>query len=196
MLSHAQTWERENLFTFAAFCRLREMKENDSMSRNGFTLIELTVVVFLIGLMLLITVPRVRDTMLTDGLESTVNYLTNTSRVLRNDAVRNQVNYVLHMDLDNHRIWTYSTDMTPEAREEMKANPFHFPEEITIQDIYCYGKDKITDGEATVTFFKKGYVQPAVLHLARGDKSFTLIINPFLSTIKTYATYVDFQAGD
>jgi len=163
------------------------------LNKNGFTLIELTVVVFLIGLMLLITVPRVRDTMLTDGLKSTVIYLTNTARELRSDAVRNQVNYVLHLDLDNHRIWTYSADMTPEAREEMKAKSFHLPEGITIQDIYCYGNDKITDGEATVTFFKKGYVQPAVLHLARGDKFFTLIINPFLSTIKSCDKYVDIQ---
>ena len=160
---------------------------------KGFTLVELTVVVFLIGLMLLITVPRVRDTMLTDGLKSTVIYLTNTARELRSDAVRNQVNYVLHLDLDNHEIWTYSADMTPEARKEMKDRSYRLPEEVTIQDISCYGKDKITDGEATVTFFKKGYVQPAVLHLTREDRYFTLIINPFLSTIKSCDKYVDIQ---
>jgi general secretion pathway protein H len=169
------------------------MKRN--LDNRGFTLIELTVVVFLIGLMLLITIPRVRDTMLTDGLKSTVIYLTNTARELRSDAVRNQVNYVLRLDLNNHRIWTYSADMTPEARKEMKGRSYRLPEEITIQDISCYGKDKITDGEATVTFFKKGYIQPAVLHLIREDRYFTLIINPFLSTIKSCDKYVDIQ-GD
>jgi general secretion pathway protein H len=163
------------------------------LNKKGFTLIELTVVVFLVGLMLLIAAPRVRDTMFTDGLKSTVNHLTNTVRELRNDAVRNQTHYKLHLDLDNDRIWSSSIDMTPEAREEMKAKAFHLPEEVTIQDICCYGKDKITDGEATITFFKKGYVQPTVLHLARGDKSFTLIINPFLSTIKSCDKYVDIQ---
>ncbi|MEA1935501.1 MAG: prepilin-type N-terminal cleavage/methylation domain-containing protein [Thermodesulfobacteriota bacterium] len=168
------------------------------LNDNGFTLIELTVVVFLIGLMLLITVPRVRDAMLTDGLKSTVNYLTNTARELRSDAVRNQANYVLHLDLDNHMIWTYRAEMTPEARKEMKDKSYRLPEEVTIQDIYCYGKDKITDGEATVTFFKKGYVQPAVLHLAMKDRYFTLIFNPFLSTVETLDRYIDYsndQAG-
>jgi len=163
------------------------------LNDRGFTLIELTVVVFLIGLMLLITVPRVRDAMLTDGLKSTVNYLTNTARELRSDAVRNQVNYVLHLDLDNHMIWTYRADMTPETRKEMKDKSYRLPEEVTIQDICCYGKDKITDGETTVTFFKKGYVQPTVLHLAREDRYFTLIISPFLSTIKSCDKYVDIQ---
>jgi general secretion pathway protein H len=163
------------------------------LTNEGFTLIELTVVVFLASLMLLLAVPRVRDTMLTDGLKSTVNHLANTARELRSDAARNQVDYVLHLDLNNNLIWTYSIDMTPEAKSEMKQRSFHIPENVKIQDVYRFGGNKITDGEATIRFYKRGYAQPTVLHLARKDDRFTVIFEPFVSLIKTYDRYIDYR---
>jgi general secretion pathway protein H len=173
-----------------------KISQAGKLNKKGFTLIELTVVVFLIGLMLLIAVPKVRDTMLSDGLKSSVNHLINTARELQCDSVRNQVDYICHLDINNNLTWTYSTDMTPEARDEMKKRSFQFPEGVKIADIYRFGKEKKTDGEATIKFSSKGYVQPTVIHLARGDQYFTLIYHPFLSYIKTYDRYVDFQAGN
>ena len=149
-------------------------------SSKGFTLIELSVVVFLIGLMLLIAVPKVRDTMLSDGLKTTVNHLTGTARELRSDAVRNQVDYVLRLNLDNNLIWAHSADMTPEAREEMKKRAFRLPEEVKITGICLSGKEKITEGEALIRFSRKDYMQPAVVYLAQKDRHFTLVFEPFL----------------
>ena len=120
------------------------------MKRRGFTLIELSVVVVLSGLMLLTAVPKVRDTMLGDDLKKAINQLTGTARELRSDAVRNQVDYILHLDLGNNLIWTHSADMTPEARDEMKKRAFRLPEEVKILDVYFFGKEKITDGEALI----------------------------------------------
>lgn len=165
-------------------------------TNKGFTLIELTVVVCLISLMLLLAVPRVRDTMLTDGLKSTVNHLTNTARELRSEAVRNQVDYILLLDLNNNLIWTYNVDMTPEAKNEMKQRVFQIPEDIKIQDVYRFGGNKVIDGEATIRFYKRGYAQPTVLHLARKDDRFTVIFEPFMSLIKTYDRYVDYRPPD
>lgn len=163
------------------------------LNKRGFTLIELSVVVFLIALMLLIAVPRVRDTMFNDGLESTVNHLTNTARELRSDAVREQVDYVIHLDLDNNLFWTCSADMTPEMKNEMKKRVFQLPNGVRIADTYHFGKEKIYDGEATIKFSKKGYVKPTVIHLTQGERHFTLIFNPFSGSIKRYDRYIDFQ---
>lgn len=162
-------------------------------AEKGFTLIELGVVVFLIGLMLLIAVPRVRDTMLGGGLETVANHLTSKARELRSDAVRNQVDHVLHLDLDNNLIWTYSADMTPEARNNMKKLAFKLPGEVKILDIYFSEEKKITDGDTTIRFSRKNYTQPAVVHLAEKDRRLTLVFEPFLNSVKTYDTYVDFQ---
>ncbi|MCK4467221.1 MAG: prepilin-type N-terminal cleavage/methylation domain-containing protein [Desulfobacterales bacterium] len=161
---------------------------------KGFTLIELSVVVFLIGLMLLIAVPKVRDTMLSDGLKTAVNHLTGTARELRSDAVRNQVDYILRLDLDNNLVWTHSADMTPEARNEMKKRAFKLREEVKIMDVYLFGKEKVTDGEALIRFSRKDYMHPAVVHLAQKDQRFTLVFEPFLSSVRIYDKFINFQA--
>ena len=169
------------------------LEPNNPSSYKGFTLIELSVVVFLIGLMLLIAVPKVRDTILSDGLKTAVNHLTGTARELRSDAVRNQVDYILHLDLDNNLIWAHSADITPEARDEIKKRAFKLREEVDILDVYLFGKEKITHGEALIRFSRKDYMHPAVVHLAQNERRFTLVFEPFLSTVRTYNKYVDFQ---
>ena len=61
------------------------------MTDRGYTLIELSVVVLLIGMMLLIAVPQVRDTLLSDDLDAAARKLVGVAGELRNDAVREQV---------------------------------------------------------------------------------------------------------
>ena len=165
-------------------------------SNKGFTLIELSVVVFLVGLMLLIAVPRVRDTILSDSLKTTVNRLTNMTRELRSEAVRNQVDYILHIDIDKNLVWTHSEDMTPEAKDEEKKRAFVLSEEVTIRDVSLFGKEKITDGEALIKISRKDYMSPAVLHLGRKEQHFTLVFEPFLNTVRTYDKYIDFQENE
>ncbi len=157
---------------------------------RGFTLIELGVVVFLIGLMLFVAVPKVRDTMLTDDLEKIAKYLTVTARELRNGAVRNQIDYIMHLDLDDNIIWIYSADMTPEAKKERKKSAFKLPGEVEITDV-CFPYGNITDGDATIRFSRKDYTQPAAIHLAEKDRRFTVVLEPFLHSAKTYDGYVD-----
>ncbi len=52
---------------------------------------------------------------------------------------------------------------------------------------------KTTDGEVLIRFSRKDYVGPAIVHLAQNDQRFTLVFEPFLSSVRTYDTYVDFR---
>ena len=162
-------------------------------NNRGFTLIELTVVVFLISLMLLIAVPRVRDTILSDDLKKTVTRLMNMTYDLRHESVRNHVDYILHFDLSTGTICSYSVDMTPEAVSEVKKRAWRLPDDVRIADIYYFDRQKISEGEVTIRFFKKGYIQPAVLHLSWGERTFTLIFHPFLTTIETKDSYIEYR---
>lgn len=157
----------------------------------GYTLIELTVVMFLIGVMLFLAAPQVRRTLLDDGPESVMRHLTGIARELRNESVREQVDYILHIDLIGGMIWTYAADMTPEKRAERQKGAFKLPADVKIADVSRIGQEKQTDGEATITFFRKGYVQPAAVHLARGDRFYTIVFQPFLSAVKTYDQYLE-----
>ena len=98
------------------------------MNNRGYTLIELSVVVLLIGMMLLIAVPRVRDTLLDDDLKAVTRRLINSARELRNESVREQTDYILHIDLNNPAFWSYPADTTAEKRAELRKGAFRFPE--------------------------------------------------------------------
>ncbi|HPC73623.1 MAG TPA: prepilin-type N-terminal cleavage/methylation domain-containing protein [Syntrophales bacterium] len=168
----------------------------DTTGSGGYTLIELSIVVFLIGLMLLIAVPRVRESLFTDQLSSAARRLVGAARELRSVAVRDQVDQILQISLDEKSYWIYSADMTPEKKEEMKKRALHLPGDVKFADAYVAGKEKKTAGEVSIRFFSRGYVEPAVIHLADGERFMTLVLHPFIHTVETHEKYLDFwQAG-
>jgi len=163
----------------------------ETFGSGGYTLIELSIVVFLIGLMLLIAVPKVRETLFTDPLSSATRRLVGATRELRSLAVRDQVDQILEVNLDQRSYWVYSADMTPEKKEELKTRASRLPGEVKFADIYIAGKDKKTAGDASIRFFSRGYTDPAVIHLAEGERFMTLVLHPFVNTVETHEKYLD-----
>ncbi len=163
----------------------------DAGGSPGYTLIELSIVVFLIGLMLLIAVPKVRESFFTDKLSSAARRLVGATRELRSLAVRDQVDQILQINLDQKSFWIYSVDMTPEKKEEIKKQASRLPGDVKFADIYIAGKEKKTTGEVSIRFFSRGYVEPAVIHLAEGERFMTLVLHPFVNTVETHEKYLD-----
>lgn len=161
------------------------------MKRNGYTLIELAVVMFLLGLMLVLAVPKIRETLISDGLKTTVRQLVGAAKELRADAVREQLDYMLILDLNNNAFWTSSQDMSPEKLDEQRKRAVHFPEGVRIADVSQMGMEKKSDGEISVKFFKQGNTQPTVIHLMKEQRYYTILLSPFLNTIKIYDKYAD-----
>jgi prepilin-type N-terminal cleavage/methylation domain-containing protein len=166
------------------------------VNNRGYTLIELSVVVLLIGLMLLIAVPRVRDTLLNDDLKAVTRRLINSARELRYESVREQTDYVLHIDLNNPAFWSYPADTTAEKLAELRKGAFHLPEGIRIVDVRQADEARRTEGEVLIRFFRRGYVEPTIVHLAKDDRSFTVVFNPFLQAMTVYEKYVDFSFNE
>ncbi len=166
------------------------------MNNRGYTLIELSVVVLLIGTMLLIAVPRVRDTLLNDDLKAVTRRLISSARELRFESVREQTDYILHIDLNNPAFWIYPADTTAEKRAELRKGAYQLPEGVRIVDVRQADKGRRMEGEVLVHFFRRGYVEPTIVHLAKDDRSFTVIINPFLQAMTVYEKYVDFSFNE
>ena len=165
------------------------------MNHKGYTLVELVVVVFLAGVMLFLAVPAMRNVLLGDPLQSSVRQLVGIVRDLRTDAVREQIDFVLHFDLPQNCYWIYTTNMTPEEKIERKKKALLIPEGIKISDIYHVGDVKKTDGEFDTIFYRTGVVQPTVIHLSRNEQVVTLIFEPFLNQVRIFERYVEFP-GD
>jgi len=166
------------------------------MTNRGYTLIELSVVVLLIGMMLLIAVPRVRDAVLADDLKTATRRLVGASRELKNEAIREQVDYLLHLDLAHPGFWVYSADTTPEKLAEIRKKASPFAEGVKITDFIRPGEEKQTEGDAEIRFHRQGYVDPAVIHLKKDDREFTVVFQPFLDTVTVYEQYVDYNFAE
>jgi Tfp pilus assembly protein FimT len=166
---------------------------NPTNSSKGYTFIELTVVIFLIGLTLVLTVPKFRYAMLTDDLKATVRRMVATVRTLRNEAIRKQEIYTLHFDLESNRFWMESGDMTDEGRELAYEKAFQLPQGVRILDVWSRARGKKTDGKAIVHFTKKGYIEQSAIHLAADDgREFSLVLSPFLGKVKVFEKYVEY----
>jgi len=157
----------------------------------GYTLIELCVVLVLIGIMLFIAAPQVHDMLYKDSAHTAMKYIVNKSRELRLDAVRENVDYVMHFDLDHNLLWHETSDMTAAKRDEMKKMSFKLPDNVKILQVAIVGGGKKSQGDATVKFFRRGYTQPAMLYLAQNDRVFTLVFNPFSGTARIYDRLVE-----
>ncbi len=165
---------------------------NQSNTTKGFTLIELTVVVFLIGVMLAVSIPRFRYSIITDNLKSSTRRIIGLLTSLRNEAIREQKNYLLHFDIGLNQLWFDFAGINKEEREMAQEKALQLPEDVRIIDVWKKGRGKMVDGEINIRFSKKGYAEQTVIHLGTEDgREFTLLLNPFLAKIKTYDKYVD-----
>jgi prepilin-type N-terminal cleavage/methylation domain-containing protein len=161
------------------------------VTNRGYTLIELSVVLLLVGILLLIAVPRIRDTLLNDDLKVATRRLIGAARELRNESVRERTDRIIHIDLNQPAFWSYPADTTAEKREELRNKAVRLPEGVRIADIRQVNAAKKTEGEAFIHFFKGGYITPTIIRLAKGDRTLTLVFHPFLQTVGVYESDVE-----
>jgi prepilin-type N-terminal cleavage/methylation domain-containing protein len=165
---------------------------NRANTTKGYTLIEMAVVVALIGMILAVSIPRFRYSLLTDNLKSVTRRIIGTVKEIRNDAIREQKIYFLYLDIDSNRLWIEPAEMGEEERAKTRERAFTLPDDTRIIDVWRNEGGKQVDGEVAIRFTKKGYVQYTAIHLGADDgREFTLILSPFLGIIKGYDTYVD-----
>ena len=164
-----------------------------SIRCKGYTFIELTVVIFLIGLTLVLTVPKFRYAMLTDDLKANVRRMVGKIRELRTEAIREQKTYKLCFDLESNRFWVESTDMTDEGRDLATQKAIQLRGGVRILDVWSRARGKEADGKAAILFFKKGYIEQSAIHLAAEDgREFTIVLRPFLGKVEVLEKYVEF----
>lgn len=158
---------------------------------SGFTLVELLLVIVLMGVMLALAVPSTRDVLTGDNLKKASRQLIGLEKKLRVEAVRDQMDYILCLDLPNSAYWVYASDMTPEKQDEIKKRPQHLPGGVVILDIVREDNKKQSNDEVRLKCGKKNICTPAVIHLGYKEDRMTLVINPFLGVNDVYDKYVD-----
>ena len=162
---------------------------------KGFTLIELIVVLVLLGIMFGITVPKFRQAILSDSLDSTSLRLIGLVQDLRERAMSGLVSYLLNFDIQEKRIWSFASNASEEDRESARLRAYKLPDDVEIQDIWSWGSGR-NYSEGVIRFSRKGYIEQSMIHLQSEDgRELSLELSPFLGSIKIHEGYVDFDRG-
>ncbi len=170
------------------------MKKNE-----GFTLIEILVVMVLIGSIIFIAVPRFKN--LADvNLKSTSRTLSGTIKYLYNESVFKKNIYKLAFDLDNQEYWVeYMEDGQFVESNDPILRRKKVPEGILINDIFTERLQEKTDSgnESYLLFLPTGFVDYAVIHISSQDKDvYTIETKPYTGTTKIYDEYIDIRQED
>jgi len=160
---------------------------------NGFTLIELIVVISLIGLMLFVSLPRLQHNPFLDDSNKSARWLIGKIQALKESAIRDQKQYALHIDLDSGRIWETNESMSQEDHENAALNSYALPEDVRIMDVEYPASEKITSGQTEITFYKAGYTDKAFIHMQEGETYLSFLIEPFLSDVQFIGKYAGFE---
>ena len=168
-------------------------------SSSGFTLLELIVVLALIGIMLVVSVPTLQNTLLDDRLKGTCRKIIGLVNSVRELAAREQQPYFLNIDRNENRIW-YEKDMEVGTEEEQEnteeaedRQELNIPEEVRISEIWTRSEGDFSDDQSRIWVSSKGYMDQTVLHVTDDDNVISLHFSPFLDTVRIYDEYTQAQ---
>jgi prepilin-type N-terminal cleavage/methylation domain-containing protein len=140
---------------------------------QGFTLIELIVVTALIGILLAISVPSLRNTVFTDPLKSTTRKMIGLVTGVRELAVRSQQSYLLHISQLENRIW-YEAEIVDKVKKEndpLKGGELLLPESVRISGVWTEGDDDSSDGQIDIWINKQGFLSDTIIRIEDSDRN-------------------------
>jgi general secretion pathway protein H len=170
--------------------------------KKGFTLIELTVVIFIIGLISLITMPRVGNFLYQSDLKTATRSLKSAVRLTRSKSITTQKMTLLFFDLNQGLYWgayVGSEDNTQSflGEKEYLFAPKRLPKGIRFLDAANINSGKRSFGVLSSLFNPKGVFEETVLHLTdQNNQIMTIVINAYTGRFTIYDEYVDIEYGE
>ena len=162
------------------------LNKGDSIS--GFSFMELIVVMFILSILAFFTIPVFKA----QGIGQQENsgdrqMLVGFIEALRQKSVRENQDYLLHLDLLNGRVWatgpvSKASELTSPETEKQEA-------EFQLSGSSLSGVELVNQADppmddTVVRIFSNGTVDMALIHLATEDGDITLKLHPFISDVE------------
>jgi prepilin-type N-terminal cleavage/methylation domain-containing protein len=161
--------------------------------RQGFTLIELIVVMVLISLTASFAVPKIRAGLDANELKTAVRRFIGLVAETGQEARSKRVALELRFDADEHLFTTVPVAPDTSVEEKNIYAKAQIGESVEVVDIASAHGDKITHsaGDLTIRFSSRGYVDKTIVHF-RGDNGdeLSVTLSPFLGVTRVLAGYV------
>jgi len=161
--------------------------------QDGFTLIELIVVMALIGIVFFFAIPRFEGSPFFDDAKKSGRWLIGKLQALREESLRTRQQQILHIDLGTGRIWDTSEAMSPEEIDRAVSRAQLMPGGGRVVSVDFPDRGRVAAGQADIRFYKDGHSEKALIHLRHGDAFSSFLLEPFLSRVKVFDTLVGFE---
>ena len=160
-------------------------------SIRGFTMVELLVVLFLIGLMLLIAVPSLLHTVESLKFKATARQIVSTLKFARNTAVFKQRYQVVGFDIDNNLYFLGGQGIAGyEDALSKSIKTFKLPSDVSIKSMEM-AEDRIESGKGNILFYPDGSSSSGAIIVKnkKTDEGFRIEVDVF-----TGLTHVTFDS--
>jgi len=168
---------------------------------DGFTLLELSIVLLIVAIAAAFVIPRLRSTD-AQALESAAARLATTARYLYQEAAFRRRPMRLNLDLDKHAYWVTVLSDDPDRPDEFVlddsplSHPTALPGSVVFADVVVPALGKVEAGSVFAQFLPEGWVDPLVVHLTNARHEFaTLAIEPLSGKTRVANAYVNLDTS-
>lgn len=169
-------------------------------THGGFTLIELTVALFLISVIMGLALPRLGNFLYSSDLKHSLRQLRAILSVARSSAASERIPRRVVCDISNGKI-----SIEKELREEGEGQvivdyekdnsvlirTYKLPKGVQMQDVLAETGEKETDGTAYLRIDTTGIITGNIIHLSKGEQLYTVFINPLTGRITLEEGYFE-----
>ncbi len=164
-------------------------------NKKGYTLLELTIVLVLLGLVTMLTVPRFQAFISGNEIERAARNMSTVIMHARGLAAGEGRGFLIHIDVAKGAYWV-SREIPPgvsntNPEKEEVVEKWRLPESVKFRDVETLGQGMIGEGEAIIHFWRNGLVETATIHLQDSkERQMTLIVNPITGFVQIEPSYV------
>jgi prepilin-type N-terminal cleavage/methylation domain-containing protein len=161
--------------------------------QDGYTLLELIIVMALIGIVFSFVIPRFEGSPFFDDAKESGRWLIGKVQALREESLRTRRQQILHIDMETGRIWNTAEAMSAEEIDRALRRAQLLPGGGRVVSVEFPGRDRVAAGQAEIRFYKDGHSEKVLIHLRHGDAFSSFLLEPFLSRVKVFDTLVGFE---
>jgi general secretion pathway protein H len=159
---------------------------------QGFTLIELMVVMLLITIVLAVVIPRFDAAPFQDPGKKFSRWMIIAVRHLRTTAIEKQKTQALVVDLSQQRLWMINEDMNEEQQAAAAEKAFAIDDSIRIVDAQFRNQESVSTGTLEIRFYPAGYSDQVLLHIENEDAERTsYLVEPLLPKLKMVEGWIE-----
>lgn len=161
-------------------------KRKKTSAIQGFTLMELMIVIVLLGSIFFITVPKIGRSVSVSDLDETARAIAAKLSATRDRAMGSGKDHLLLIDISRKEI----RSIEAEKKEDDALNPeksggaFRLPGKVAFSDVQFEDGESQATGTAEILVTKEGYARYSAIHLSDEDLRMTVFVEPFLGGVR------------